>query len=158
MLGILSIFNTPEARFLFLLLPAGVIGFFILPNITIFLIEEPPFTVNLTEAGLAEGEHPSCQSCHPEVATEIMNTPHHTNFECEVCHTGMSRNVSCDNCHYVIGFAAHRGFVEWSVNNSAMYSSNEACIACHTHAKIELYELQHIRELKFFADARMTHN
>jgi len=157
MLDLISRLNTPETRFFLLILPAGFIGFFILPNITVFLIEEPPFTLNLTEMSLAEGENPTCQSCHTDVAAEIMNTPHHTNFDCEVCHKGMSRNASCINCHLIIDFDAHRGFVEWSLNNTTMYSSNEACVACHTYAKIEFYEIKHEKELGFFADARITH-
>ncbi len=89
-----------------------------------------------------------CAKCHPEVATELSVSPYH-NFRCTFCHPGMSRNVTCVQCHKLIGnFSAHKKFIEWAENNTLMMGSNEACIACHTHAKIPIYN---VTERKFIS-------
>ncbi len=99
----------------------------------------------------------NCTKCHKNVAIELSLSPYH-NFNCTFCHPGMSRNVTCVQCHPDIGeFAAHKKFIEWAENNSLMVGSNEACIACHTYAKIPIYNVTERTYLSFSSDLRKIH-
>jgi len=142
-------------------LPAIVLGFYILPNIAIFITEKPLIVkkeemVNVSEEIVSEEINVSkdCRECHLNIAAEIQATPVHKNFDCRVCHPGMSRRVSCLECHRVVNFSAHAPFMKWAEKNSMMYSSNEACIGCHTHAEIEIYDVTGKGNLEFNADLR----
>jgi len=48
------------------------------------------------------------------------------------------------------GHAAHQTFIESAINWSAMEDSNEACIACHTHAPVNITWV-HAHDLEFTA-------
>ncbi len=99
----------------------------------------------------------NCSECHPDVATELSMSPYH-NFNCTFCHPGMSRNVTCVQCHFDIGnFSAHKKFIEWAENNSLMMGSNEACIGCHTNAKIPIYNVTERTHLSFTFDMAELH-
>ncbi len=99
----------------------------------------------------------NCSECHPDVATELSMSPYH-NFNCTFCHPGMSRNVTCVQCHFDIGsFSAHKNFIEWAENNSLMMGSNEACIGCHTNAKIPIYNVTERTHLSFTFDMAELH-
>ncbi len=94
----------------------------------------------------------NCSKCHQNVAVELSMSPYH-NFNCTFCHPGMSRNVTCVQCHPNIGeFSAHKKFIEWAENNTLMKGSNEACIACHTTAKIPIPKITERRYLSFEFD------
>jgi len=140
--GISAIFNNSLTRFLFLaFLPSTIIGFLIFPNASVFLIEEQPFSFEQSNYSEVDEEefitlNASCGGCHPNIYAEIQSTPHHKEFDCEVCHMGMSKNVSCNGCHNVSKFDAHKSLIQQSIENPLMNSSNEACVACHTSATL----------------------
>ncbi len=90
-----------------------------------------------------------CIRCHPDVAIELKFSPYHY-FNCTFCHLGMSRNVTCVQCHPNIGdFSAHKPLINWSENSMIMVSSNEACIACHTYAKILICNITYYPYMSF---------
>jgi|GEM_PF-2474651 len=158
-------------------LPTVIIGFYILPNITTYIMEKQVIKeINVSEEtnvseemiNVSEKEvkvpkeevvnvSGDCRGCHYNIAAEIQSTSIHTNFDCKVCHSGMSRRISCLKCHKVENFSAHEQFIKWAENNTMMYSSNEACIACHTYAKIKLYNITRKNNLMFSADLRLLH-
>jgi len=157
--------NSSIAREVFLVMgPSAIIGFMVMPNYTLYLIEDEPFSFNETEISTSsfyatnDTTTEDCTSCHYDVAAEIQSTPHHRGFDCEVCHTGMNTNISCVECHPVSNFHAHSGFIEWAENNTEMYSSNEACIACHTEAEIEIYQPAVENAFEVDADLRALHS
>ncbi len=99
----------------------------------------------------------NCTECHQDVATELSMSPYH-NFNCTFCHPGMSRNVTCVQCHLDIGnFSAHKKFIEWAENDTLMMGSNEACIGCHTYAKIPIYNITERTYISFSSDIRELH-
>ena len=99
----------------------------------------------------------NCTKCHQDVAVELSLSPYH-NFNCTFCHPGMSRNFTCVQCHLDIGnFSAHERFIEWAENNTQMTGSNEACIGCHTYAKIPLYNITERTYISLSSDIRDLH-
>ncbi|RLI86808.1 MAG: hypothetical protein DRP01_03335, partial [Archaeoglobales archaeon] len=97
-------------------LPTVIIGFYILPNITTYIMEkqiikeinvsEEMINVSKEEVKVLEEEKivnvsGDCRGCHYNIAAEIQSTSIHTNFDCKVCHPGMSRRISCLKCHKV---------------------------------------------------------
>lgn len=156
--------NSSIAREVFLVIgPSAIIGFMVMPNYSLYLIEDETFSFNETEISTnsfyaASNTTEDCTSCHYDVAAEIQSTPHHHGFDCEVCHTGMNTNISCLDCHPVSNFHAHSGFIEWAEGNPEMYSSNEACIACHTSAEIEIYQQPVTTTFEVNADLRTLHS
>jgi len=91
----------------------------------------------------------NCKKCHQNVAVELEFSPYH-DFNCTFCHNGMSRDVRCVQCHPDVGnFSAHKKFVEWAKNSTLMTGTNEACIACHTYAKVPICNITYGRYMSF---------
>jgi len=157
-----SILTSPIPKLLILFVaPTTFIGMVVFPNATVYYIEKNFNYLNqsnLTVDYLSDENEEPCQNCHTDIATEIQNTPHHRNFDCTVCHEGKGdKNVSCLDCHEVVGFAAHARLMEWAENSDLMYSSNEACIACHTNAEIPIYEIEKKSSIDLSMDIRNFH-
>lgn len=155
-----SILSLPVPKLIVIFIaPTTFIGMFILPNATVYYVENNFNSLNesnLTTEYITEGE--TCQDCHPNIATEIQNTPLHRNFDCTVCHKERGdKNISCLDCHEVVGFAAHIRLIEWAENSTLMHSSNEACIACHTNAEIEIYDTGRRDSIDMSVDLRDLH-
>ena len=91
----------------------------------------------------------NCKRCHQNVAVELEFSPYH-DFNCTFCHNGMSRDVRCVQCHPDVGnFSAHKKFVEWARNSTLMTGTNEACIACHTYAKVPICNITYGKYMCF---------
>ncbi len=117
--------------------------------------ELPSFSIFAVAVNVTTTEN--CTECHRDVAVELSMSPYH-NFNCTFCHPGMSRNVTCVRCHPLIGnFSAHKKFIEWAENNTLMKGSNEACIACHTYAKIPILNVTERRYMSFEFDMGELH-
>lgn len=119
-----------------------------------------------------------CMYCHS--GSDVGMVPAHDSVSsnCSECHSpvhGFSSSDDdsandCIKCHddpanYIApagGFsltthpedtgtlAAHKKFVDKSMNNSLMEDANEACIACHTHIAVK-FNFSHTRSLEFKA-------
>jgi|Deesub1362B_J571_1020462.scaffolds.fasta_scaffold00349_9 hypothetical protein len=160
--NIASIINSPVPKIILLFVaPTTVIGLLVFPNATVYFLENsnPSFDDSNVLAGnlSADGIDKPCEDCHYDISAEIQSTPHHRNFECTVCHDGMNKNISCLNCHEIAGFHAHQRLIDWAENSTLMYSSNEACIACHTSADIQIYNVSKDEVINIGADIRNLH-
>ena len=160
--NIASIVNSPVPKIIFIFVaPSTVIGLLVFPNATVYFLEDSNLLFNESNTSTGnisvnETDRP-CEDCHYDVYAEIQSSPHHRNFECTTCHDGMDKNVSCLECHEVVGFHAHQGLIEWAENNTLMYSSNEACVACHTSAEIQIYDVSRSGGISVSADFRDLH-
>ena len=158
---IAPIVNSPVPKIIIIFVaPTTFIGLIVFPNATVYYIEDNFYSLNQSNLSdlMSEGAGEACQDCHYNIAAEIQNTPHHRNFDCTICHKEKGdRNVGCLDCHEVVGFHAHKRLIEWAENNTLMYSSNEACIACHTNAEIQIYDVERRRSIDLSVDFRDLH-
>lgn len=110
-------------------------------------------------------ERVPCQKCHADVADEFKSDENHhppgstypISEACVVCHqveplypgeVSKSKEkhaatlVPCDYCHNpeanAFGNDPHKKFIVNASNSSQLPNATEACVACHTHARVQI--------------------
>jgi len=135
------------------------IGLFVMPSVVSIIAGQHAFI---------ETEDTMCVKCHPAEADELASSTYHHNIGGTLPSAwGNTANDACKNCHdkehtpegeeghaavtlpctfchsTIIGelgseHEAHTEFAEAATNGTLHEEANEACIACHTHAGVNI--------------------
>lgn len=137
-----------NGKFVLLLLAIMAIGVLVLPStVTLFAGQHTWYD---------KGALP-CEKCHADVADEFQSSANHHPGDCVMCHQveplypgdvsaaegkHAATVVPCDYCHYPEANAfdndPHYPFVKAADEDDQLPNATEACVACHTHANVEI--------------------
>ncbi len=99
------------------------------------------------------GENVSCAGCHPSQAGNLSLSAYHSGFSCRTCHNvtfsspqeAHSATIPrCIDCHSSVvpelnsTYEAHMPLFRSAYSGGIRRGPNEACIACHTNASVNL--------------------